>query len=346
MPRPMNLLRTLPLCAALLAVASGCPNRTAHQNGRAAADGSEVVATYAGKTLTLKELDERIANELFETRRQHLEQIILQDLVKMEAEKAGLSEEEYLKQEIEAKSPAPSEEEVQAFWQQLEQSGRVPPGTSIEQARPFIIQQLGGPAQQERARALFTQLREKANVEVKLEEPLPAKVEGVQATGPSKGPENAKVTIVEFSDFQCPFCGRAAQTVDQVMEQYAGKVRLVFRHFPLDFHQEAPKAHEASLCAHEQNKFWEYHDVLFENQQALGPEQLVKHATELGLDEAKFKECLDGGKHAETVQKDLAAGKSHGVSGTPAFFINGRLLSGARPVEDFKRLIDAELGGK
>jgi protein-disulfide isomerase len=336
----MHTLRALVLPLAL--VAFGCPGNRSAQTGQSAGD--EVVATYAGKKLTLRELDEKISAELFELRRNQLEQIILQDIVQMEAKKLGLTEEEYLKREIEAKAPQPSEEEIQAFWQRLQ--AQMPPGAELEQFRSRIIQQLSGPAQQERARQLFGELREKANVEVKLQEPLPPKVEGVQAVGPSKGPENAKVTIVEFSDFQCPFCSKAAATVDEVMEQYAGKVRLVFRHFPLDFHKEAPKAHEASLCAHDQAKFWEYHDVLFKNQDQLQPEQLVKHAQGLGLDVDKFKACLGEGKHAAAVQRDLAAGKEHGVSGTPAFFVNGRMLSGARPKEDFVRLIDAELGGR
>ena len=344
MPDPMNSLRlsTFSAVAVLgLAFSAGCPQRT--QTGQNAGAGDQVVATYAGKKLTMKELDERISNELFEVRRQQLEQIVMQDIVRMEAEKQGLTEEEYLRKEIESKAPPPSEEEIQAFWQRIQ--GQLPPGSDIEQFRARIVQQLSGPAQQERARQLFTELREKANVQIELQEPLPPKVEGVEATGPSKGPENAKVTIVEFSDFQCPFCGKAAATVDEVMKQYEGKVRLVFRHFPLDFHTEAPKAHEAAMCANEQGKFWEYHDVLFKNQQQLQPDQLKQHAQTLGLDGAKFNECLDSGKYAEAVKKDLEAGKKHGVSGTPAFFVNGRMLSGARPVEDFKRLIGAELGG-
>ena len=127
------------------------------------------------------------------------------------------------------------------------------------------------------------------------------------------------------------------------MEQYAGKVRLVFRHFPLDFHEKAPKAAEASLCANEQKKFWEFHDVMFKNQEKLSIDDLKGHATSIGLDAAKFGECLDSGKMKKTVDEDMAAGKKVGVSGTPAFFINGTMLSGAQPIEAFKEVIDAEL---
>ena len=127
------------------------------------------------------------------------------------------------------------------------------------------------------------------------------------------------------------------------MEQYAGKVKLVFRHFPLDFHDKAPKAAEASLCAADQKKFWEFHDVLFKNQDKLSIEDLKATATTLGLDATKFNECLDSGKMKKVVEDDTAAGKKVGVTGTPAFFINGTMLSGAQPIEAFKEVIDAEL---
>jgi protein-disulfide isomerase len=131
--------------------------------------------------------------------------------------------------------------------------------------------------------------------------------------------------------------------VDGLMKEYEGKVRLVFRHFPLEFHQQAPKAAEASMCAQEQGKFWEYHDKLFENQQQLADDALKSYAQQLGLDQAKFDECLASGKHAAQVKADTEAGKKLGVSGTPAFFINGVMLSGAQPAEEFKSIIDQEL---
>ena len=119
----------------------------------------------------------------------------------------------------------------------------------------------------------------------------------------------------------------------------------MFRHFPLEFHKKAPKAAEAALCANEQGKFWEFHDQLFKNQQKLEVDELKEHAKALGLDAAKFDECLDSGKIAAQVKEDTAAGKKVGVTGTPAFFINGVMLSGAQPIEEFKGVIDAELKG-
>ena len=166
------------------------------------------------------------------------------------------------------------------------------------------------------------------------------------ATGPSKGPANAPITIVEFSDFQCPFCSRVNPTLAQVREKYGDKVRIVFRQFPLSFHQQAQKAAEASLCAGDQGKFWELHDAMFADQQALGVDQLKTKAAGLGVNAEQFNQCLDSGKHAATVQADLKDGSAAGVSGTPAMFINGRFLSGAQPLNEITKVIDDELARK
>lgn len=163
---------------------------------------------------------------------------------------------------------------------------------------------------------------------------------------PVLGDKNAPVTIVEFSDYECPFCGRYfTQTYPQLKKDYvdSGKVKIVFRDYPLPFHGNAQKASEASECADDQGKFWELHDKMFSNQQALSVADLKKYAGELALDQKKFDECLDSGKYASEVQNDLNDGSKYGVSGTPSFFVNGLLLVGAQPYSEFKRLIDAEL---
>jgi len=163
---------------------------------------------------------------------------------------------------------------------------------------------------------------------------------------PAKGNDNAPVTIVEFSDFQCPFCAKFyTQTLPQIEEEYikTGKARLVYRDFPLDSHKNSQKAAEASECADDQGKFWEMHNIMFDNQDSIGVSSLKKYAENIGLDTAKFNECLDSGKYQAEVQKDLADGQKYGVTGTPAFFINGRLVSGAQPFDVFKGIIDEEL---
>jgi protein-disulfide isomerase len=163
---------------------------------------------------------------------------------------------------------------------------------------------------------------------------------------PVLGNKNAKVTLIEFSDFQCPFCKRLNDdAIQQIKKDYveSGKVKLVFRDYPLGFHPEAQKAAEAAECADDQGKFWEYHDLLFANQALLSITNYKAWAKQLGLNEAQFNTCLDSGKYASEVQKDFADGQAAGVSGTPTVFINGIRLVGAQPYSAFKQVIDAEL---
>jgi protein-disulfide isomerase len=159
----------------------------------------------------------------------------------------------------------------------------------------------------------------------------------------AKGPKNAPVTVVVWSDFQCPYCSRVEPTLKQLEDQYAGKLRLVWKNQPLPFHPHAMPAAEAAMAAGEQGKFWEMHDQLFANQQALSPELYERLAKELGLDLNRFKAALESGKFKAAIQADSAAGTAVGAGGTPTFFINGRQLVGAQPLDAFKRIIDAEL---
>ena len=165
----------------------------------------------------------------------------------------------------------------------------------------------------------------------------------IPAGAPSKGSTDAKVTIVEFTDFQCPFCSRVNPTMKQIEDTYGKDVRVVFRHLPLPFHKDAKPAAEASMAAHEQGKFWEMHDKLFANQRDLTRENFEKWAKEIGLDVKKFTAALDSGKFKSVVEADERYAGSVGANGTPAFFINGKLVSGAQPFESFKSVIDAEL---
>ena len=161
---------------------------------------------------------------------------------------------------------------------------------------------------------------------------------------PSWGPKDAKVTIVEFSDFQCPYCSRVVPTLKQVVEAYDGQVRLVFRQFPLrSIHPQAQKAAEASLCAADQGKFWEMHDAMFADQRQLTDDSLKAKAQALGMDAEGFNQCLDSGQYAAAVQADLDAGQAVGVSGTPAMFINGRFASGALPYDQLAAMVEQEL---
>lgn len=175
--------------------------------------------------------------------------------------------------------------------------------------------------------------------------PPPTNVEFKDLEGrPSQGPKNAPITLVEFSDFFCPFCGKVEPTIDQLMKNYEGKIRKVWRHYPLPFHTGADRAHEASECAHEQGKFWNYHAILFQNLGAAKDDAaLIKFAEQSKLDKKKFEACLTSGKYKEFIKKEIAAGVAVGVRGTPAVFVNGQLVSGAQPYEAFDAVVKSKL---
>jgi protein-disulfide isomerase len=162
---------------------------------------------------------------------------------------------------------------------------------------------------------------------------------------PALGPQDAPVLIVEFSDFQCGYCARfATETLNQILDTYGDQVRFVYRDFPLNsIHTYAQKAAEATECAFEQGKYWEYSDLLWKNQQALDVDSLKGYAQQSGLETGAFNECLDSGRYTSEVQNDLAQGQGYGVTRTPTFFINGRLLVGAKPFSDFQAMIAEEL---
>jgi protein-disulfide isomerase len=317
-------------------------------------DPSLTVAVIDGVPITAAELDGKIAdevasatdeylNKVHELRRETLEEMVAGKLVEMEAKARGVDPRELMKAEVEDKSPAPSDDEVRAAYERVVKPSN--PGVSFEMARPHLARQLGEQVRQRRAIAFFDDLKAKYKAKVTLPGPRIARAD-VPAVGPSRGPVDAKVTIVEFSDFECPFCSRATDSVKQVEKAYEGKVRVVFRHYPLPFHKQAQKAAEAAACADEQGKFWEMHDRLFAQQDKLSVSDLKDHARLAGLDAAKFDACLDSGRAAAIVEKDMAAGKKARVNGTPAFFVNGRSLSGAQPFEAFKTVIDEELAAK
>lgn len=177
--------------------------------------------------------------------------------------------------------------------------------------------------------------------------PDPSRRYSVNVAGaPALGPEQAKVTVVEFADFQCPFCQRVGPTLRQLVKEYPKDVRVVFKHLPLAMHSKAPAAHAAAEAAHRQGKFWEMHDLIFSKPDQMSAEQYVKYAEELGLDLDRFRKDVAAPDLKARIDADAEEARKLGVSGTPSFFLNGRYLSGAQPVEAFKEIVDAELAGK
>lgn len=323
----------LPACAAQDQTKGGKPAEAqgalARVNGKDVAEAD--VKTFASDQFAqLEKQYEQQKRELLENA---LEQTIQDRLLEAEAAARGVSKEQVL---ADLKPAAVTDADIDAFYEQ--NKAQIQPRTK-EQVAPMIKQYLEQQRQAELQQKFYADLRGKHKVQYLLE---PNRVD-VAAIGPSHGPENAPITIVEFSDFQCPYCARLIPTLEQVKQKYGDKVRIVFRQYPLNFHQFAQKAAEASLCAHEQGKFWELHDAMFQNQQALGVDQLKSKATELGMNAEQFNACLDSSKYAEQVKADFDAGSKAGVSGTPAMFINGRFLSGAQPLNEITKIIDDEL---
>ncbi|MGH7768100.1 MAG: DsbA family protein, partial [Candidatus Binatia bacterium] len=273
-----------------------------------------------------------------------LEQLVAQKLLDSEAKRRATSVDELIKQEVNAKAQKVSDAELDAFIAQNRSRFAEP---ADPQLRLKVWEHLNGQKVSQQREAYIRSLRAKTGVTVYLEEPAVTRVQVDAGKGFARGAKDAAVTIVEFSDFQCPYCQAAAATMRQVMSQYAGKVKWVFRDFPIpNLHPLAPKAHEAARCAAEQEKFWEYHDLLFERSPRLSLAELKQYARELKLDGENFDKCLDGGKHQAAIAGDVEEGSRLGATGTPTFFINGRMLVGAQPIADFQKLIDRELEKK
>ncbi len=326
-------LGTLPACSA--------PDTSAQP-----AKAPEAVAQIDGKPVTMADLEQKASRELKQLeaqRRQILEgalnALIEDKLVEAEAAKRGLTAQDLVKAEVDAKVAPVSDTDVDTWYEQNKARVNVPKEQVVDRIKAFLGQQRS----QEARTAFLTGLRKSHDVKILLEPPR----EKIEIAGaPTKGPANAPVTIVEFSDFECPFCSRVVPTIKKIEETYGDKVRIAFRQFPLAMHPNAKKAAEAALCANDQGTFWEMHDALFANQKELQVGQLKTRAGQLGLDQGKFDQCLDTAKFATKVDEDLAAGTAVGVTGTPAMFVNGRLVSGAVPFEELAKVIDDELSRK
>jgi len=351
----MTLVRVMVTAVAVLVVAGLCP-ATAQQSappapGQAAAQNNAApAAKVGGDVITLGEVEQAGRAQLSKLDEQRqaileekLDEIIGQKLLAQEAKKRGLSVEDLLKAEVYGKAPEVPDSEVTSFMTQ--NKARLP---QMDEAtlKMRIWDYLRAQKVNERRQAYVQSLRSAGDVTVYLTAPV-VRV-SVSSDGTFvRGAKDAPVTIVEFSDFQCPFCKSATNTVKQVLDKYPGKVKLVFRDFPIpSLHPAAPKAHEAARCAADQGKFWEYHDVLFEKSPKQSPEDLKQYAKDLKLDTNAFTQCLDSGKHEAAVNKDIQEGSGLGVTGTPTFFINGRQLVGSQPITAFQKIVDSELAKK
>jgi len=322
-----------------LTLVSECSAQTRPQG-----EANEPVAFVAGQPIYEKDLMSVAGPSLLDLHKQEyktksdaLNQLIRGKLIEVEAKRKGLSSEEFLKQEVDSKIPDPSDEEAKGYYLAVKNQTTLP----FDQIKSQVKQLLKN-AEVEQAREKYAEsLRDKTEVSILLQRPL---VQVAYDPARVKGNADAPITIVEFADFQCPFCSKAQPLVNNVLAKYKDKVKLAYLDFPLSqIHQHAEAAAEASRCALEKGKFWQMHDAMFADQSKLDEAALVKMAMGLGLDQKSFESCLKSSKYKEVVQKDLQVGSQAGVNGTPTFFINGEFLSGVQSEADLAKIIDRQL---
>ncbi len=348
-------LHLLPLC---LATFVACKTGGGAGSGKSAVaiDPATKVGEVDGKAVTwgdvqgdsevgpkVRQAEVKALTGLYDERRSLIDELISRRLLEDEAKSKGKTLEQWYQTEYVSTVPEPSDDEAKSFFE--EHKAQVPPGQSFDAIKPQIKQAIRQQKLREGMGKFIADLKARHHAEVALDMPELPRID-VEAKGPARGPSNAPVTIVEFSDFQCPYCGREYPVIERLMKEYDGKVRLVFRHYPLEFHPFAEKAAEAGACAQDQGKFWELHDKMFTNQGKLAVDDIKGYAKSVGIDAAKFDKCLDSGEKKASVEEDMKAGTAAGVNGTPAFFINGLFVNGAQPYEQMKQTIDRELKRK
>ena len=311
-----------------------------------------VVATWSGGQVTYGELMEDVKGRLikqeieylterYSTLRQAIDSTINESLLEAEAKQRGLADAEAMMAKISEENATVSDAEVSAFYEENKKRFR---GKPLDQVKEAVSAQLVKTKQREAMNNLVEQLRNQADVDVALEPPELPRLEVSVGDNPPKGPEAAPITIVEFADYECPYCTRGYETMKQVMEKYDGQVKWYFRDFPLSFHRNAVGYSVGANCAGEQGKYWEMHDAILEDQKGLAAKGGVEGlAKEFGLDVAAFTECINHADASKRVMSDMTAGQAVGVTGTPAYFINGVMISGAQPLENFATIIDREL---
>jgi len=312
------------------------------QNAAAQSSGEKPVAMVGNELLYEKDYlpplqaqVQKIRMAEYDLKRKALEAAINKRLVQAEAAKRGMKEEELLHQEADSRVVEPDESEVEQVWlAQMFQAGQ------LRESKDKIREQLKQELVEEARDSFFRRLREQAGVKIYL---LPPAMDVGFDPSRVRGNPGAKITIVEFSDFHCPFCRQAYSTVKNLLQKYDGKIRVAYRDLPLQEVQSNVSAAEASRCAGDQGEFWPYHDLLFENQGEYGPAGFRTFAESLNLNMQQFGECLESGKYKAQVREDFQEAIRLGAVGTPYFFINGVPLNGARPQQDFEALIEAQL---
>lgn len=309
---------------------------------------TEKIAEVDGTIITRAEIDraggkqlQNLRQQLYQLERQKLNEYIGATLLSREAKARGVSVATLMEQEVSAKIPAVSEDDIRTFYE----TNKARIGVELDKVHDQIRDYLNEQRAVERKNEYFKALGTRAKVTNYLKPPPIHRAEVELNGSPAKGADKAQVTIVKFEDFECPFCRNVQPALTEVLKKYNGKIRIVHKDLPLQaIHPQAQLAAEGARCAGDQGKFWEYHDTLYAKAPKLAATDLKTYAKDMGLDSGRFDQCLTGGKYKAAVQNDLSEGAKLGLTGTPTFFINGREISGALPVESFAAIIDEELG--
>lgn len=337
----------------LIACASTQPVAEADSPTSSTTTESGTLASWSGGQITDADLDDDTRFQLqrmegeylmnrYQTELQIAEGMAIEKMVETEAAAAGVEIEALLQREVESKITPPTAQEIEVFYQEnLARMG----GRTLAEMNSTLENVL---LEEKRGAALQNWLDDlKTRMDFKIMVPFPEmpRVEVSTDDDYFTGPADAPVTIIEFGEYECPYCARSKEITDQVLEAYGDKVRLVYRDFPLGFHQRAIPAAVAANCAGAQGQYFPMHDLILENQGDLSDEAFKRYAEELKLDIAAWETCLGDPAQIIEIQKDMEDGQKAGVSGTPGFFINGIFLGGALPFETFKAIIDRELEG-
>ncbi|MBI1944471.1 MAG: thioredoxin domain-containing protein [Deltaproteobacteria bacterium] len=311
-----------------------------------------VVGTLDGATIKLADLGDeaRRAEEkaLWEycdavhgLRSRALDAYVTEQLVNAAAAKAGVEPDAWVRAEIEKRATVPTDAEIQGFYDSI----RPPDAPPLEVVKQRVVMMMQQQRAEESARALFDGLKAAAKLERSLPDVRsPPRDIDLPAWAGKKGAAGAKVRVVEFADYQCPYCSRAADAMRALAKRYGDRVEFAYRNFPLrSIHPDADRAAQAAQCAGRQGKFWEMHDKLYAAQNSLDAESMLAHGKELGLDVAKLESCISKGETAAEVEADLKEATDLGIEGTPSFFVNGRPHLGNPSEEALAAAIDAEL---
>lgn len=311
------------------------------------APSQEIVASMGGESILEKDLVKGIESDLyeaelkvFEIKYAKLQAMLLEKFMNQDPDKKNLSNDEFLDKHI-AKGVKVTDAEIEKFIKDRQ----IPKDQINPEIKARIVEYLTVESKKVAVDNWIAQKTKKTPVEIYIQKPSLPMFDVNVGDAPFKGDSDAKVTIVEFSDFQCPFCSKGAQVLTALEKKYGNKVKIVFKNYPLPFHAQARIAAEASLCANEQSvkSFWKMHDAMFTDQSKLDKDNLIATAKKAGVKEAEFKACLESGKYKAKVDSDVAEGAALGIKSTPTFFINGKLISGAQPIEVFSDVIDSEL---